>query len=171
MKKISLSSLCRISLIAALYFCLSMAFAPISFGNIQMRVAEALTILPAITPLGTVGVTLGCALTNFYGVTTGANLLGFMDIFIGSFATFTAAIATEKLKNVTLKGMPVAATLPPVIFNAVIIGGELAFVFNGSVFSPAFFLYALQVGAGQFLSCTILGLIVLKAIKKAKIEL
>ena len=170
MKKISLFSLCRISLIAALYFCISFAFAPISFGVIQVRISEALTILPAISPLGIWGVTIGCALTNLYGISTGANILGAADVFFGTFATLLAALATRKLAKTTFKGLPILATLPPIIINAIVVGAELSFAIVGSVFNPFFFVAAFQVGLGQLISCSLLGIILFKALKKSNIK-
>ena len=173
MKKISTNALCRVSLIAALYFCVSLVFAPISFGNIQMRIAEALTILPALSPLGVPGVTIGCALANLYGAFTGANILGIMDVFFGTLATFIAALLTRMLRNITFKGLPIASTLPPIIVNAIVIGAELAFVIGGKgkIALSLFFVCAIEVAAGQLLSCTILGLILFKALKKGNIEI
>ncbi len=173
MKKISVNSLCRVSLIAALYFCISLVFAPISFGNIQMRIAEALTILPAVSPLGILGVTIGCALANLYGAFTGANILGIMDVLFGTLATLIAALLTRGLRNVTFKGLPIAATIPPIIINAVVVGAELAFVIGstGKIALSLFFVCAFEVAVGQFLSCTLLGLILFKALKKGGIEI
>ncbi|MEG2174598.1 MAG: QueT transporter family protein, partial [Oscillospiraceae bacterium] len=74
MKKISTRSLARCAMIAALYFVLSALLLPLSsFGTLQVRVAEAFTLLPVVTPLGIPGVTLGCALTNAWGVASGAD--------------------------------------------------------------------------------------------------
>ena len=171
MKKISPRSLCRISLIAAIYFCLSVFFAPISFGSAQMRVAEALTILPAMSPLGILGVTLGCLISNLYGAFTGANILGILDVFFGTFATFSASILTYLLRGFKLFGVPIASTIPPILVNAFIIGAELSYVTTGSIFSPVFLIYALQIGLGQFLSCTVLGFFLYKALKRGNIKI
>lgn len=173
MKKISTNALCRVSLIAALYFCISLVFAPISFGNIQMRIAEALTILPALSPLGVLGVTIGCALANLYGAFTGANILGIMDVLFGTLATLVAAILTRMLRKITFKGLPIVSTLPPIIVNAIVVGAELAFVIGGTgkIAFSLFFVCAIEVAAGQLLSCTVLGLILFKALKKGNIEI
>ena len=72
------------AMIAALYVALGVVFAPISFRAVQMRVAEALTLLPVFSPMAIGGLTLGCALTNFYGMVTGTSILGLLDIFFGS---------------------------------------------------------------------------------------
>lgn len=154
-------------LIAALYAVLGVAFAPIGFGPVQLRVAEALTILPIFTPYATWGLTLGCALTNLYGLSVGANIIGVADIFIGTAATLLAALATRGLRKFTFHGLPVAATIPPILFNALVVGGELTYVmspggWNWAIFAVNF----LQVGVGQFLACSLLGLPLARALER-----
>lgn len=123
--KITLNSLVKIAMIAALYSTVSLVLAPFSFGNIQVRVAEGLTLLPLISPLAIFGLTLGCFITNFVGVIMGANILGMMDVFIGTFATLIAALLTYKLRNITVKGFPFLSSLMPIVINAIIIGQNL----------------------------------------------
>jgi uncharacterized membrane protein len=155
------------AMIAALYFALGLLFLPITYGPVQVRVAEALTLLPIFSPWGVVGVILGCAVTNAYGVAAGANILGALDIFIGTGATLAAALMTRGLRHVRIKGIPILAPLPPVLVNALVIGGELTFVMAGGWDARLFALNALQVGAGQFVSCYVLGLVLVYALEKA----
>ena len=56
----------KVAMIAAVYTVVSLVLAPISYGNIQVRIAEALTLLPLIYEPGIWGVTLGCFLTTFF---------------------------------------------------------------------------------------------------------
>ena len=158
-------SLVRCALIAAVYATLSLALAPFAFGSVQVRVSEALTLLPILTPDAVIGVTLGCFLTNLVGVFTGANVLGALDIVFGTAATLAAALATRKLRDVRLKGMPVAGAVPPVLFNAVIVGAELCWAFGprtpiGSLGQAA------GVGVGQLIACGVLGIPLLRVIEK-----
>ncbi len=81
MKQTSVNRMVKGAMIAALYVALGVVFAPISFRAVQMRVAEALTLLPVFSPMAIGGLTLGCALTNFYGMVTGTSILGLLDIF------------------------------------------------------------------------------------------
>lgn len=144
--------------IAALYTALCLALAPISFGAIQFRVAEALTILPVFSPVGVWGVTMGCLLSNLVGLFTGANILGILDIFFGTAATLIAALLSRAFRRVQLFNLPVLSALPPVLTNAIIIGAELAWLLApGDGFAAAFALNALQVGAGQLIACVGLG--------------
>jgi len=161
MKKISTRSLVKASLIAAAYTVVSIALAPISFGAIQVRVSEALTLLPVWSPVAIAGVAVGCLLTNAWGVAAGANILGAADILLGTLATLIAALLTRALrKNVFL------AALPPVLVNAVIIGGELAFAETGRLPLGLWLLNGAQVGAGQAIACFLLGIPLLKFLQK-----
>lgn len=170
MKKISPRSLARCGVIAALYAVISIVFLPIAFGTVQARVSEALTLLPVFTPLGTVGVTLGCLITNAYGVAAGANILGAADIVIGTSATLIAALMTRAMRHWRIKGLPIAASVPPVIINAVVIGAELTYAETNKIFSPLLWINMLQVGVGQFIACTILGLIMVWAIERTGVD-
>ena len=130
MKKTKTRTIVRCALIASLYTAVSLVLAPIAFGAVQARVSEAFTLLPVLVPDAVVGVTLGCFLTNLVGVFTGANVLGALDIVFGTAATLTAALCTRRLAHVRLRGLPVAAAVPPVLINAVVVGAELAWAFG-----------------------------------------
>ncbi|MDF2567038.1 MAG: hypothetical protein K0R90_494, partial [Oscillospiraceae bacterium] len=101
MEKKTLQKLTQASMIAALYAVLTLAVAPISFGNMQFRISEALTILPLFTAVAIPGLTVGCALANFIGFIFGLNQIGFLDIFFGSAATLIAAIVTYMIGKST----------------------------------------------------------------------
>lgn len=157
-------------IIAAIYAAASLALAPISFGAVQFRVAEAMTLLPVLSAEAVLGVTLGCAITNAAGVFLGANILGPVDIVLGSAATLIAAILTRLLARYRLKGLPILAALPPVLVNAVVIGGELMWATSGGQWNTAAFgLFAGQVALGQLFACFGLGLPLLKMLEKAKL--
>lgn len=70
-------------LIGAAYLTLCAALPMLSFGQIQVRFAEVFTLLPLFTPAGIWGVTIGCALSNIYGLALGTNIIGIWDIFFG----------------------------------------------------------------------------------------
>lgn len=167
MKKISPKTLSRCGMTAALYTVVSIVLLPVSFGAIQIRAAEALTLLPVLTPTAVAGVTLGCAITNAYGVAMGANLLGVADIVIGSLATFIGAVMTRALRNVRIKGLAIPSSVPPIIINALFIGAELSFVQTNSFFSPLFWINAAQVAAGQLLSCSVFGVMLTAFIERS----
>lgn len=169
--KLSLTSFVKVALIAALYSTVSLVLAPFSFGNIQVRVAEGLTLLPLLSPLPILGLTLGCFITNFIGVIMGVNILGMMDVFIGTFATLVAALLTYYFRNIKIKEFPLLSTLMPVVINAIIIGAELAYVFAPEFTLSYFLIFALEVGIGQFIAVYLVGLPILNALKKRNISL
>ena len=95
MKQQKLRGVITAAVIAAAYAALSLALAPLSFGQIQIRAAEAFTLLPIYSPYAVWGVTLGCAITNAAGVATGANFLGIIDVFAGTAASLVSAPASR----------------------------------------------------------------------------
>ena len=119
----------RIAMIAAIYTALSLALAPFSYGNIQVRIAEALTLLPLIYQPAIWGVTLGCFLTNLIGAIMGFNPTGMIDAVIGTAATLLAALCTYKFRDRKVGNIPVLSILMPVIFNFFFIGAELGYLF------------------------------------------
>ena len=165
MKKTKTRTIVRCALIASLYTAVSLVLAPIAFGAVQARVSEAFTLLPVLVPDAVVGVTLGCFLTNLVGGFTGANVLGALDIVFGTAATLTAALCTRRLAHVRLRGLPVAAAVPPVLINAVVVGAELAWAFGPRTFA-GFLLQAGGVALGQLFSCFALGLPLVRIIEK-----
>ena len=76
----TIRSMVRTAMIAAIYTALSLLLAPFSYGPVQVRVSEALTLLPVLSGEAIPGIVLGCALANAVGFATGANMLGFLDI-------------------------------------------------------------------------------------------
>lgn len=158
MQKNKTSKMVKIALIAAIYATISIAMFFISFGVIQFRVSEALTVLPAFTGLAVPGLTLGCCMANLIGFFIGANPIGLIDAIVGSMATLLAGITSfhlGKLNNKTLKYILVP--LPPVLFNAVIIGAELTLLFNGNLATAPFVANAISVLIGQAVICYVLG--------------
>ncbi|MCI6026416.1 MAG: QueT transporter family protein [Oscillospiraceae bacterium] len=170
MKKISVRTLTRCAVIAALYAAVSIAMLPLAFGAVQARVSEALTLLPVLTPLAVPGVTIGCLITNAYGVAAGANILGAADILLGTAATLAAALLTRALRRFTVFGLPLPASLPPVLLNAVVVGGELTWAEANTLHTPLLWVNMAQVGLGQLVSCMVLGVLLVWTLKKAGLD-
>ena len=159
------------AMIAAAYTAVSVCMLPFTFGAVQVRVAEALSMLALFGPVGIWGVTLGCALTNAIGILTGANLLGALDIIFGTGATLLAAWMSYGLRHLRIGSLPIPSALPPILVNAVIIGGELCFVFNNGSWNTGIFLInAVQVGLGQLISCGVLGIVLVAALEKKGLD-
>lgn len=153
MKKTNTAFLSQAAMIAAIYVVLTYVFAPFSFGEIQIRIAEALTILPVFTPAAVPGLFIGCLIGNILG---GAIL---PDIIFGSLATLAGAFFTYKLCS----HRPVLAPLPPIIANTLIVPFVLRFGYGVALPVP---FMMLTVGAGEILSCGGLGMILYFALKK-----
>ncbi len=154
------------AMIAALYATISIALAPLSFGNIQLRIAESLTLLAIFFPEAIVGLGLGCFITNLVGNFMGVNIAGPLDILVGTSATLIAAYLSYKWRNVRYKGLPILSALPPVLINALFIGAELAFVIGNGWDTNLFLIFFVEVGIGQFLAVFLIGLPLIKQLEK-----
>jgi len=156
--------LVQAALLAAVYTTLTLVMGTLSFGFdtglgfIQLRVAEAMTLLPVFSPTAIVGVTLGCALSNAVGFSMGLNILGAYDILFGTAATLIASILTYYLRKVRIKNVPFLAALPPILVNAVIIGLELTWMLSGRFVAQVFWIQAAGVAVGQTIACIGLGI-------------
>ncbi len=142
------------AVIAAIYTVLVLAFQPISFGPIQFRIAEALTILPFFTPAAIPGVTIGCFLSAVF---TGADVL---DMIFGSLATLIAALLSYKLRKHKF-----LVPIPPIVSNALIIPWVLRYAYQ---IPDAIPFMMLTVGIGEILAVGILGMILLFTLDKVK---
>lgn len=156
------------ALVAALYCVLTVFLAPISFGAIQFRLSEALTLLAVLSPSYIAGLSLGCALSNAIGFMMGANILGAFDILFGTLATFLAAVCSYLFKNVRFKGLPLISALFPAIFNGIIIGGEICIVLLNEFSLPVFLIQALYVAVPELIICMTLGLYIVKFAEKRR---
>ena len=160
---VSVQRLVRCAVIAAVYVVLCLVLAPFSYGAIQVRIAEALCLLPVFGAEYIIGVTLGCFLANLFGSTI-------IDVVFGTIATLLACLVTYRLRNVRIKGLAIPASLPPVLFNAVIVGIEITIFFTDytAMSAPAWLLCltnGITVGIGELISCTILGVALVKLIE------
>ena len=163
MRKNAVKKLTLGAIIAALYTALTLIVAPLSFGPIQLRLSEALTVLPAICPIATAGLTLGCLISNVLGFALGANPLGLVDAAVGTAATFLAAVSTAYIgKRCKGKALYLLAPLPPVIFNAVFVGLELCVLVLGDTSLPTLVATSAYVGIGEAIACYLGGGALLK---------
>ena len=145
------------AIIAALYVVLTFLASAlgISSGVIQVRFSEALTILPFFTPAAIPGLFVGCLLSNLL---TGACLI---DIIFGSLTTLLAAFLSYHLRKYKY-----TVCIPPIVANTVIVPWILRFGYGMTDDSIPFMM--LTVGAGEVISCGILGCILLTVLKKYK---
>ncbi|ACB85839.1 QueT transporter family protein [Natranaerobius thermophilus] len=142
----------RTAIIAAIYIAVTQVVSPFAFHAVQIRVPEALTVLPFLTKHAIPGLTIGVFIANSLGP------LGIVDMVLGSLATLLAALLTWKMPKTYL------APLPPVIINALIVGGYLNLILG--IEDGPLILTMLTVGAGQLIACYGLGLPLLLFIKR-----
>ena len=143
--------------IAALYVVLTLAFVPISFAAVQVRIAEALTILPLFTPAAIPGLYIGCIIANLMG---GAII---WDVIFGSIATLIGAYFGYRLR-----GNRWLVPVPAIISNTVIV--PLVLRFGYGVDMP-FILLVLSIAAGEIVGCYVLGEILATAMLAHKKEI
>ena len=143
--------------VAALYVVLTFisSLFGLSSGVIQISISEALTILPAFTPAAIPGLFIGCILSNLL---TGGLIL---DVVFGSIATLIGAVGTYLLRKKKW-----LVSLPPIISNILIVPLILRYVYG----APDAYLFMVgTVGAGEIISCGILGMILYFAVDKYKV--
>ena len=145
MRRFTTRDLTLAAAIAAVYAALTLSLPIPQYHGVQLRAAEALTVLPFLFPAAIPGLTVGCFL---------ANLLGspfVLDWIFGTLATFLAAVLTRRMPSRWL------APLPPVAWSASM---------EGAAFLPAFALNALTVGLGELVACYVLGSLLLAVLPR-----
>ena len=165
MKKINVRYITQSAIIAALYVALTLLFQPISFGPVQVRIAEILCVLPFFTPAAVPGLFVGCLIGNVLG-----SNLGPIDVGLGSLATLAAAFLASRIKKWWL--LP----LPAVVINAFVVGfvlyiamgasmaGDFPFLIAGSLYLTA----SASVLIGQAIACYGGGLLLFWVLKTRK---
>ncbi|MBR5459433.1 MAG: QueT transporter family protein [Clostridia bacterium] len=156
MKKSPATYVAQGALIAALYVILTeiSAVFGLSGGAIQLRLSEALTILPLYLPSAIPGLFIGCIVSNLL---TGCAL---WDIVFGSLATLIAAIVTSRLKRVKY-----LASIPPIVANTLVIPPIIAYVYGTEM---ALWLIYITVFLGELVSCGLLGTTLIGIIEKKR---
>ena len=157
MQKFSTRDLTLAAMVAALYAVMGYFgnFFGLTFGPIQFRFAEALTVLPFLFPSTVPGLFVGCLITNLLSP------YGPMDIVVGSAATLMAAVWTGRVRSKWL------APLPPVVCNTVLVGFVIAWTeANGftAAFPMAWLVNGVRTGVGELGVCYILGMLLLEVL-------
>lgn len=148
--------------IATLYVVLAYFLAPISYGPIQARLAEIMTIFPAFSWATIPGVSLGCLIANLIN----PDSLGPVDIIGGTLATLIAGVLSYYIgkKNKYL------AIIPPILVNGVIVGGYLPFLLFDTVTVSEVLFTMLTVAAGEAAVLIIIGLPLITLINKTDLK-
>lgn len=132
--------LARGAILAGIYAALTVALHPFSYGIMQVRVSEALTVLPFLMPDAVPALFVGVLIANLLGG------LGLVDILLGSLATLIAALLTRRMPRAWL------APLPPVVINGLVVGTYLSFLMGFPLLASIAW-----VSLGQILACYGLG--------------
>ena len=153
MKRFSVRSLCLSGVIAALYAALTLGFQAISYGPVQFRVSEAMTLLPVLFPEAVPGLAVGCLIRNLF------NPMGttIYAVVFCTLATLMAAVLTQRIK-----GSIWLRALPPVLCNAVIIGLVITYAYGVDLL----WMNMLTVGLGQAVVCYGLGIPLVRVLEK-----
>ncbi len=160
--KITARKITYSAMIAAIYAVLTLILEPLSFGAVQFRVSEALTILPALTVDAIPGLSIGCLLANWI---SGAP---WFDVVFGTLATLLGALLTRKFRK-----NPLAAALMPVLTNGLITGPVVYFGYVWAAGTPI--LWGVLAGTmasvagGELVVCVVLGLLLHRALSKTKL--
>ena len=152
-KFLTTRSVCLSAMIAALYAALTLLLAPISYGAIQCRISEAMTLLPILLPQAIPGLVIGCLVANLLSP------VAIWDVLFGTLATLIAAMGTYWLRK-----KPILAALCPVVANGVIVGIMLA-VF----YALPLWMTMLEVAVGEAVAVA-LGFILLAALRKVDLS-
>ena len=156
MRKFTTRDLTLAALVAAAYAALTLALPGLGYGPVQIRLSEALTVLPFLFPAATPGIIVGCLVANLLSP------YGMVDILCGTAATAAAALWTSRVGHRWL------APLPPVLCNMAVIGAMLAWYETGfgPGFPALFAVNAATVGLGEAVACYGLGLLLLALLPK-----
>ena len=159
MRKFTVRDLTFAAMVAALYAVMGYFgdILSLTFGPVQLRFAEALTVLPFLFPATAPGLAVGCFLTNLLGSPFP------LDWLLGTLATAIAAWLTVKMPRWYL------AALPPILVNAVILPPMWAWAKVGAVNSAFWMDWGWNVVTfvvGETLVCYVLGTLLLKALPR-----
>ncbi|MCF0129446.1 MAG: QueT transporter family protein [Pseudobutyrivibrio sp.] len=144
------------AMIAAIYVVLTLtvnAFG-LASGAIQVRISEALCVLPVFTPAAIPGLFLGCLISN---TLSGCVIL---DIIFGSLATLLGAIGAYLLRKTRF-----IFTLPPVLANAIVVPFVLKYAYG---LQDAFLYLVITVGIGEIISICVIGMILKSVLWKQR---
>ena len=136
-------------MVAALYAALTMLLAPLSYGPVQLRFSEGLTLLPYFLPEAVPGLAAGCLIANLFGG------YGAVDVIVGTGATLLAALLTRRMPRLWM------AALPPVLVNMLLIGGMLHVLLETPLTATC-----LSVGLGEAGACFLIGLPLMRSLER-----
>lgn len=167
--KLNLKVLLQNAVYTAIYVTLCIVFAPISYGPIQVRIAEALCIIPLFDEFAIISVTLGCFLSNLYYGSPIDTIFGTLATFIG--LIFIKLIKIDKPYVSVTKNFKIEVffikMLPSILSNAIIIPFVLKFAYSETM---PLLLSGFYVGFGEVIAIYVLGYLLYRAIKRFNLK-
>lgn len=148
------------TMVAAAYVAFTLAFMNFAFGPIQIRVAECMVLFVLFRKDMLWPLTFACLVTNLVGVLTGTDIIGMLDVIFGTLASFLSLYTAYLTRNIKIFNRPILSLLMPVIFNGLIVGAMLSYVIMPQDFWLGLAINGLQVAAGEFIACVVLGLLI-----------
>jgi len=146
---LSIRNITKIALYASIYLVLTLLFSQISYGPIQFRISEFLTVFPFIDPTSIIGIFLGCFIANFFSPA------GWIDVVFGSLCTLIAGYLTYKMPKIYL------APIPPILVNAFGVSLYLHYFFK-----LPYILNVIYIAIGEAVVTYLIGLPILIYIDK-----
>ena len=146
----TLRRIVRAGVIASVYVGLTYALAPISFGQFQFRVAEALTVLPILYPEAVPALFIGCFLANIIGP------YGILDIVLGSLTTLLAAVLTRMFRKSAI------AYFWPIALTALIVSAYLSFLAETKA---SYWAFVFSIGISEAASVLLVGIPLVKFLR------
>lgn len=148
-------------IIGALYAVITLMCAPIAYGEINIRLSEALCVLPFFTPAAVPGLFVGCLVANLISIKG----MIWADVLFGSLATLCGALGAYLLGRLPIKHAMWLVPLPEVVFNAIAVPFVIKYGYGSDYGIP---ILALSVLIGQIISCYFIGMPLMFALKKLK---
>ena len=145
MKKLNTRQIALNGVVAGLYAAITILTASFAYGDIQFRIADAMCLLVVLEPSLTVGLTLGCLISNIFSTVSA------LDIVIGTAGTLLGCLLVARVKQDWLVPVPV------ILANAVLVGAMLAYVLTPDALVQGFFINGGEVLLGEMVVLYLLG--------------
>lgn len=154
------------AVIAALYAALTYAagLVNLAYGSVQFRFSEALTVLAVFTPSAIPGLTIGCFLGNL------SSPYGMVDVVCGTLATLLAAMCSYWTRKIRIGRLPLLSMFFSVLFNALIVGAEIAVFLPEGFTTTGYLINALWVGIGELVVCCLGGIPLFLAVERTPLS-
>ncbi len=153
----------KAAMLAAIYVAISLVASPLTYGPIQVRFAEALVPLAALSPFAAAGLVVGCFITNLFSP------FGLVDIIFGTLGTVVSVSLGYLFRNIRVLKFPVVSAMWCVVANAAILGPVLCYMELGKIEPLLATIIGAQIAIGQIVACTLLGYPVFRAVDRMNV--